>query len=173
VILETGSSAWGTNSSLLFDSYVNSFGGAFASVDLRPEPMFRLRSLCTERSEFFCDDSVSFLRKIAAQGLHPDLVYLDSWDVDWADPLASALHGFHEFLVVFPLLRNGALLLVDDTPANSDVMLKVQPTNIVHFQRFSRIYGFAPGKGALIKNFLVKNAIGKEMTHEYQLLWAF
>jgi hypothetical protein len=52
-------------------------------------------------------------------------------------------------------------------------MLKVQPTNIVHFQRFSRIYGFAPGKGALIKNFLVKNAIGKEMTHEYQLLWAF
>ena len=29
VIIETGSSAWGTNSSYLFDSYVTSFGGAF------------------------------------------------------------------------------------------------------------------------------------------------
>lgn len=173
LILETGSSAWGTNSSLLFDSYVNSFGGAFLSVDLRAGPMFRLRSLCTGRSEFFCDDSVSFLRKIAAQDLHPDLVYLDSWDVNWADPLASALHGFHEFLIVFPLLRNDALLLVDDTPLNSDVMLKVQPSNIEDFSRFTKIYGFPPGKGALIRNFLVKNAIGKEIEHEYQVLWRF
>jgi hypothetical protein len=100
-------------------------------------------------------------------------VYLDSWDVDWADPLASALHGFNEFLVLYPLLRNGALLLVDDTPLNSDVMLKIQPANIEHFDGFSRVYGFAPGKGALIKNFLVKNGIGAEVKHEYQLLWEF
>ena len=173
VIVETGSSAWGTKSSLLFDSYVNSFGGAFSSVDLRAEPMFTLRSLCTSRSQFFCDDSVSFLKEIAIQGRHPDLVYLDSWDVDWVDPLPSALHGFHEFLAVFPLLRTGALLLVDDTPADSDVMEEVQPRNIEHFERFRKIYGFAPGKGALIRNFLVQNAIGKEIDHQYQLLWRF
>lgn len=173
VILETGSSAWGTNSSLLFDSYVNSFGGTFTSVDIRAEPMFRLRSLCTGRSEFFCDDSVSFLRRIAAQAVRPDLVYLDSWDVDWTDPLASAMHGLHEFLIVFPLLRDGALLLVDDTPLDSDVMRKVQSANTEHFDRFSRIYGFTPGKGALIKNFLLKSGAGRGVKHEYQLLWEF
>ncbi len=32
-ILETGSSAWGTNSSLLFDSYVHRFGGEFYTID--------------------------------------------------------------------------------------------------------------------------------------------
>jgi hypothetical protein len=173
VIIETGSSAWGTNSSLLFDSYVNSFGGFFSSVDLRAEPMFTLRSLCSNRSVFFCDDSVSFLKKFASQNAPLNLVYLDSWDVDWTDPLASALHGFYEFLVVLPLLRDGVLLLVDDTPLNSDVMLNVQPKYVEDFDRFTKVYGFTPGKGALIKNFLVKNAIGKEIKHDYQLLWEF
>jgi len=172
-IVETGSSAWGTNSSLLFDSYVNSFGGSLSSVDIRAEPMFTLRSLCSNRSFFSCDDSVSFLKHFARQNLPPDLVYLDSWDVNWTDPLASSLHGFYEFLVVLPLLRKGALLLVDDTPAESSVMLKVQPDCIEDFERFTRTYGFTPGKGALIKNFLVKNAIGKEVAHDYQLLWEF
>jgi hypothetical protein len=173
VILETGSSAWGTKSSLLFDSYVNSFGGAFSSVDIRAEPMFTLRSLCSSRSTFFCDDSVRFLKKSVSQNTQPALVYLDSWDVDWADPLASSLHGFHEFLAVFPQLRNGAILLVDDTPLNSDVILKIAPRYVTDFERFARVYGFAPGKGALIKNFLVKNGIGKEIAHDYQLLWQF
>lgn len=95
IIVETGSSAWGTNSSLLFDSYVNSFGGSFLSVDLRAEPMFTLRSLCTNRSTFYCDDSVSFLKQFAIQKTQPNLVYLDSWDLNWADPLPSALPGLH------------------------------------------------------------------------------
>ena len=173
VIIETGSSAWGTNSSMLFDSYVNSFGGSFTSVDLRAEPMFTLRSLCTNRSEFFCDDSVSFLKKFAYHNKTPDLVYLDSWDLDWTDPLPSALHGLHEFLALRPLLRDGALLLVDDSPVSSDVMLQVQPKYAEDFDKFTQVYGFTPGKGALIKNFLVKNAIGKEIKQDYQLLWEF
>jgi hypothetical protein len=45
LILETDSSAWGTNSSRLFDSYVASFGGEFHTVDIRIEPMLKLRGL--------------------------------------------------------------------------------------------------------------------------------
>ena len=174
VILETGSSAWGTNSSLLFDSYVNSFGGSFLSVDIRSEPMFTLGALCTKNSEFYCDDSVSFLTKYALH--HPvfNLVYLDSWDVDWEKPIASAIHGMNEFLTLLPLLiKNKALLLVDDTPFNSGVMMKVAPRYIVDFEKFTQLYGFTPGKGGLIKNFLVKNGIGTEVMHDYQLLWQF
>jgi hypothetical protein len=176
-IVETGSSAWGTNSSLLFDSYVNSFGGAFRSVDIRAQPMVDLRSRCTPNSTFYCDDSISFLKKIsegesAGQGL---LIYLDSWDVDWRDPLASAVHGFQEFLILLPLLQRnaGGLLLVDDTPKDGEVMSSVQPGYLRAFEAFREVYGFGPGKGALIKNFLVGNSIGREIRHEYQLLWEF
>lgn len=178
IIVETGSSAWGTNSSLLFDSYVNSFGGSFISVDIRAQPMVTLRSQCSPNSTFFCDDSVAFLKKFIAQDsdTKPDLIYLDSWDVDWTDPLACAVHGFHEFLVLYPLLRSrsGATLLVDDTPRDSDVIAKVQGRRAVFdFDQFTSAFGFTPGKGALIKNFLVKNSVGKEIKHDYQLLWEF
>jgi hypothetical protein len=124
IIVETGSSAWGTNSSLLFDSYINSFGGSFSSVDLRSSPMFNLRSQCTNKSNFFCDDSISFLRKYVNLVTRCNLVYLDSWDVNWEDPLPSALHGFSEFLIMLPMLKKGGILLVDDTPFDINVMIK-------------------------------------------------
>jgi len=174
-IIETGSSAWGTNSSLLFDSYVNSFGGQFYSVDIRIQPSVSLRSLCTHNSTFFCDDSVHFLKKYVSVNNNADLVYLDSWDVNWRDPLPSALHGFHEFLTIFPTLQANkrSLLLVDDTPFDSLVMTKVQPRHLNDFERFKELYGLYPGKGALIKHFLVCNQIGMEIKHDYQLLWQF
>ena len=43
-ILETGMSAWGTDSTRLFDSYVRSFGGHLWSVDIEPEHVRRLTS---------------------------------------------------------------------------------------------------------------------------------
>lgn len=174
IIVETGSSAWGANSSLLFDSYVNSFGGSFASVDIRSEPMFTLQSKCSSKSRFYCDDSVSFLQNLVSHSAKFDLVYLDSWDVDWLDPLPAAMHGFNEFMTVLPVLLEGGMLLVDDTPKNID-MLKLVQSDPDHkkFSRFYEIYGFPPGKGGLIKNYLVNNKIGKEIAHGYQLLWSF
>ena len=174
IIVETGSSAWGANSSLLFDAYVNSYGGRFDSVDIRVEPMYKLSALCSHKSTFFCDDSVTFLRKLIKKTAKIDLVYLDSWDVDWDDPLPSAIHGFHEFLVILPLLReNGGLLLIDDTPKDSDVMRKVAPGGLTGYQNFLSEYGFPPGKAALVNEYLTKNAIGKKIAHNYQLLWRF
>jgi hypothetical protein len=41
--LETGTSAWGTDSTRLWDAYVRNFGGEFWSVDLSPAPSKRLR----------------------------------------------------------------------------------------------------------------------------------
>lgn len=173
VIVETGSSAWGTNSSLLFDSYVNSFGGSFSSVDIRPEPSMTLKGLCSARSQFFCDDSVSFLKKTVKNECKIDLVYLDSWDVDWSDPIPSSLHGLHEFLSIYPLLGPGSLLLIDDTPLDVQIMSRVQPSQVGSFVASKEKYGFAPGKGALVKLLLRQNGWGKEISHQYQLLWQF
>ncbi len=172
-ILETGSSAWGTNSSLLFDSYVNSFGGHFSTVDIRITPTIALRRRCTANTSLFCDDSVSFLRRHTRNLESADLVYLDSWDVDWSSPLASAIHGLHEFLVMLPTMRTGSLLLIDDSPRDAQIMSGVNVHELDGFERFVSEYGMAPGKGALVKNYLSKNGIGKEIAHDYQLLWQF
>lgn len=171
VILETGSSAWGTNSTLLFDSYVNSFGGSFDSVDIRLQPAISLRAKCSNHTTLHCDDSVSFLKKYSNHNKKVDLVYLDSWDVKWSDPLPSAMHGLNELLAIFPRLEKGSIILVDDTPLDQEVMKKVQPNHIESFIKFKKKYGFPPGKGSLIKFFLEHQRIGKKIAHSYQLLW--
>lgn len=173
VIFETGSSAWGSNSSLLFDSYVNSFGGEFFSVDLRVEPMMSLSKMCSSRTQLHCDDSVAFLKRNLSKIRNADLVYLDSWDVDWSDPLPSAIHGFHEFMTILPCLKPGALLLVDDTPRDSIVLMQVQPQSVPEFLASAEKYLFIPGKGGLIKKYLENNSIGSAIEHQYQLLWKF
>ena len=80
-IVETGSSAWGTDSSRLFDSYVATFGGRFWSVDSRLEPMLKLRKHMSKSSSMSCDDSVRFLKRwVDKYSSHRvDLVYLDSF----------------------------------------------------------------------------------------------
>jgi hypothetical protein len=170
-IVETGSSAWGTNSSLLFDSYVNSFEGRFDTVDIRIRPAMQLRKFCTAATRLHCDDSVSFLERYARDGEPVDLVYLDSWDVNWNDPIPSALHGLREFFAVLPCLRSGSLVLIDDTPANESVMGHVQPGHVAAFTTFMRTFGFAPGKGSLVGMYLQTTGRGRLLAHGYQVLW--
>lgn len=80
VILETGSSAWGTNSSQLFDAYVANFGGDFWTVDLRVGPSRSLRPIVSPRTTLVTGDSVRFIERWVRdhRGLRADLVYLDS-----------------------------------------------------------------------------------------------
>jgi hypothetical protein len=173
-ILETGSSAWGANSSMLFDSYVNSFSGNLSSVDIRLEPSITLARRCSVHSEFFCDESINFLKRMAKSGEQYNLVDLDSWDVDWLEPLPAAIHGFHEFLTVLPVLVSSrGLLLVDDTPLDSNVFASVTglPPNV--FDEFSDKYGFLPGKGGMIVEYLTRHNIGKKLSHHYQVLYSF
>ena len=62
-IFETGSSAkWGTNSSILFDSYVKKFGGSFITVDLRNEANNYLKKRFSNKSISFVDDSINFIK---------------------------------------------------------------------------------------------------------------
>lgn len=170
-IVETGSSAWGVNSSLLLDSYVNSFGGYFSTVDIRISPSIKLRKLCTNKTTLFCKDSVGFLTGYGSSRPFIDMLYLDSWDVDWNAPLSSAIHGLHEFLSALPWMRPGSILLIDDTPKTSEILSRVNPEGCDGYKKFALQYAMPPGKGGLVKEYLLKNKIGKEVAHEYQLLW--
>ena len=170
IIVETGSSAWGTNSTILFDAYCNSFGGDCYSVDIRLEPMLQLRKLVSNHTNLYCDDSVSFLKTLSVPSNKIDLLYLDSWDVDWSDPVPSAVHGLNEYLTALKNLRSGSLVLIDDTPSDLATMKLVQPHAAEQFTDFQHRFGFAPGKGSLVKRLIESTGRGTILAHEYQLL---
>lgn len=144
LILETGSSAWGTNSSRLWASYVRSFGGKFETVDVRDEPRSTLLDL-EDVSEIHIGDSVDFLRnyKLPAEYAQVNLAYLDSWDLDLSDPSASMNHGLAEWHALLPLLRSGSIVIIDDTPIDPQ-LLGAEGVG------FAMSNGFTPGKGALV-----------------------
>lgn len=148
-IIETGTSAWGTDSTRLWDAYVQRFGGELWSVDLSETPSRRLSRQVCDHTHLVVQDSVSFLQSFVAQ--HPlrtvDLCYLDSWDVDWADPAASMDHGLAEYRAIAPLLRSGSILLIDDTPTSLEF---VPPMHLEGAQRFLVGHGVVPGKGTWV-----------------------
>lgn len=144
LIVETGSSAWGTDSTRLFASYVRSFGGRVISVDIRPEPSQQLSDVSGVVS-FFVDDSVNFLNSFQLpDGFGKiDLLYLDSWDLDLANPSLAMEHGLAEWKSAQRFLASGSLVVIDDTPIEG--CLLGDPGVAIHQK-----YGFVPGKGALV-----------------------
>jgi hypothetical protein len=173
VILETGSSAWGTDSTRLWDAYVRSFGGELWSVDLREEPRERLRGLVGRQTTLVCADSVAFLRGWVADhaGVHAGLVYLDSYDVDFADPLPAAEHCVAEVAAVLPALGPGSLVLVDDSPGSRDDLPEEwREAGDAVFERL----GLWPGKGMLVDRWLAEQQVAHEKVHHrYQVLYRF
>ena len=170
-IVETGTSAYGTDSSRLFDSFVRSFGGKFFSVDINIYPSRRLRIAKSRFSKFFVMDSVAFLEQL--QDLTGeskiDLFYLDSWDVDWNDPIPSANHGQKEIESIKSFLVPGTVLVIDDTP-NSINWIPL--TDRKSAEKFKKDFGVLPGKGAFHK-VVLKNFNYDILYHDYNLVLKF
>lgn len=144
LIIETGTSAWGTDSSRLFSSYVEVFGGEFYSVDIRSEPSNHLGDLGPS-SHFAVQDSVQFLInfEVPENFTQVDFAYLDSWDLDFNSPSAAMEHCLKEWRALIPLLGPGSVVVIDDTPIESFLLsedLAVSPES----------RSMVPGKGALV-----------------------
>jgi hypothetical protein len=171
VILETGSSAWGTDSSRLFDRYVSSFGGEFWTVDNRLRPLLELRRVVSAHTTLCCGDSVRFLERWVRSNpaRKADLVYLDSFDLDFAEPSPAGEHGLREFLAIRPALGPGSLLLIDDTPAAD----WIPPTELARAEAFRERTGMLPGKGMLVERDLEHEPAAVKVHHRYQLLYRF
>ena len=162
-IFETGSSAWGTNSSILFDSYIRKFGGTFTTVDIRPEPSYELKNILSKNSKTVIEDSVKFIdeyKKTYFENL--DLIYLDSFDLDLNNPEPSMNHGYKEFSLLDKKIRNGCIIIIDDTPCD----LNYFDSDIISNQDFS----FIPGKGTLILNEIKESNNYEILFHEYALV---
>jgi len=167
-IVETGTSAYGTDSSRLFDAFVRSFGGKFFSVDINIYPSNRLKFAKSRNTKFFVMDSVDFLSNLQQLTSleNVNLFYLDSWDVDWTNPVASAEHGRNEMNAIKHLLFQGTILVIDDTPASIEW---IPEEGKMAASRFKEEYGVLPGKGAFFREVLS----GLDFTilhHDYNLV---
>jgi hypothetical protein len=150
---------------------VRSFGGKFFSVDINSYPSRRLRAAKSRYTRFFVMDSVAFLKQIqhltGVSKIH--LFYLDSWDVDWNDPIPSAKHGRREMELIKPFLVPGTILIIDDTP-NSIEWIPL--TDRQSAERFKRDFGVLPGKGAF-HNEVLKDLNYDIIYHDYNLVLKF
>ena len=133
LIIETGCARppdlapWGTEdisfaddgfSTLIFDKFINDFGGDFHSVDLTPRHAEYARSRVSDKSQIHCDDSIGFLWHVSKilkeEDRYVDLLYLDSYDYEADDPYPSMVHHIKEIAVILNRLRPGSMLAVDD-----------------------------------------------------------
>jgi len=166
IIVETGTSAWGTDSTRLWDSYIRKFGGQLLTCDIRLEPKKQLNHQLSKNTNCFVGDSVDFLHKI--KEFKGDLYYLDSFDLDLNEPFPSAEHGLKEFMAILDNLTTGTLLLIDDTPSNELIkqMGELSSGSIAFLKKF----GVNPGKGAFIKKYLENNLNFQLIYHHYSYL---
>lgn len=166
LIVETGTSAWGTDSTRLWDTYIRKFGGQLFSVDIRKEASENLKFQLTSKSKLVVDDSISFLNKWNL-GI-PNLYYLDSWDLDLNSPEDSAFHGKSEIMAIIPFLKSGSLILIDDTPNPN--WFNSQPKLPDSVFAFRNEFGVFPGKGAFIAQVLDGHFNYEILHHDYSLL---
>lgn len=161
-IFETGSSAWGTNSSVLFDNYIRKFGGNFVTVDIREDPSLKLNALFSSSSVAYVDDSIEFITNLDVEYIAElDLIYLDSYDVDLLNPQPAMQHGLKEFLLLDKYTKPGTITVVDDTPKN------------ISFYKNFKLVNEAdsiPGKGTLILEEISSDSRYEIIYHHYGVI---
>jgi hypothetical protein len=171
IILETGIASAGTNSTYLFDQYIRKYGGKFWSVDINKGLVDAHQGNMCSGTTLVCDDSVNFLKSWVQNNSEKnvDVIYLDSYDLDWYNPQPSAIHGLNEYLALLPVLKKDTLLLIDDTPANP-YWLDTRGTLYNDMIKYYSMNNCLPGKGQYVLD-VTKNA--DTLLHNYQILYKF
>jgi hypothetical protein len=140
LIIETGVARqpdnWGGDgqSTVLFDRYVSARGpdSLVHAVDISADSVLACRGMVGSQTTVHLQDSVKFLDELArsAEVLRPNLVYLDSYDLDWDYWFASAAHCLKEFAAITPLLNSDTLLVTDDSPPVTHILESGEQTVI-------------------------------------------
>ncbi len=159
VIVETGctrkSGDWEGDgqSTVLFDKYVSlrDRESVVYSVDIDPASVAEARKLVSDRVTVTQEDGVRFLaqlaRRLMQEGRTIDLLYLDSFDVDWIYWQKSAAHHVKELCAAIRSLRPDTLVVVDDSPLEGLFMSNEQKQ--IQFTRHPTV----GGKGRMVAEF--------------------
>jgi len=92
------------------------------TVDLDPAAAAVVGEACGDAVQAHTGDSVAYLYEMAKRPEPPqiDLLYLDSYDFDPANPFPSAMHHIKELIAVRPCLRPGSIIAIDDNYIHPD-----------------------------------------------------
>lgn len=109
-------------STLQWDALVEHMGGNVVTVDIDPDISAWARQNCSGRVTVLTGDSVATINTFdrAPNGSF-DVAFLDSYDVKWIEPHASALHHLMELTALMPHLKPGALVAIDDNRFIQDI----------------------------------------------------
>lgn len=142
-IVETGCTRIPNNwegdgqSTILFDRYILSKdnNSRCYSVDINPDSVRVCKELVSDRTTVTADDSVHYLKKLCdsfiSEGKTIDLLYLDSYDLDWVYWQPSAIHHLKEFCAISKVLRKDTLVVVDDCCQTGNFIVKNNQIKIV------------------------------------------
>lgn len=170
IILESGIASAGTQSTYLFNEYVRKYGGRFWSVDINSHLVDIHRGNMCPATTLICNDSVTFFKDwVKYENKKPDVIYLDSYDLDFYNPTPSGLHGLNEYKALLPSIKKDTLLLIDDTPSTPywlDSREQLYNDMCIFYENNK----YLPGKGMYVLN-EHKNAV--TLRHNYQVLYKF
>lgn len=167
ILVETGCSTHqGTKSTKLWDNFVNKYGGYVYSVDIDENAVETANKSTSNKTQVTASDSVEYLKTF---DIPIDFLYLDSYDVDFSNPIPSAKHHLHEFNAVKHLLHKGSIVLIDDTPLSADWYDDACSIPTDNKRRLEFLNEMS-GKGSLVNVELEKLGATK-ILHQYQCLW--
>jgi SAM-dependent methyltransferase len=101
------------NSTRILNEIAGEVGAQFFTIDIKPKHCALARKLCPN-ARVICGDSVMELYRLRQVVERIDLLYLDSYDLDWDNPHPSSLHHFKELCAASSLLKSGSVVFVDD-----------------------------------------------------------
>tara|TARA_Y100000748_G_C15391368_1_gene447665 strand:- start:154 stop:915 length:762 start_codon:yes stop_codon:yes gene_type:complete len=161
-ILETGSAAHGSKSSMLFAGYVIKFGGSFNTVDINPDIKSFYEFIENKNVKFHTYDSVDYIEKLEPSYLSKlDIVFLDSVPIDLKFPHSAQNHVLKEFLLVDAHVKKGTIVAIDDTPNNFELWGTNEKNNL----------DFIPGNGRYVLDYLEENKGTYEILyHHYSVV---
>lgn len=175
-IVETGCTRKGGDwegdgqSTVLFDRYVSlrDTESVVYSVDVDPASVAEARRLVSDRVKITNDDGVRFLaqltQRLSAEGKTIDLLYLDSFDVDWIYWQKSAAHHIKELCAAIRVVRKDTLVVVDDCPLEG--LFVVNGEQQIQFTRQPLV----GGKGRFVAEFAAMAGAKLEFA-SYQAGW--
>jgi predicted O-methyltransferase YrrM len=138
VIVETGTVRTNGNwsgdgqSTVVWDQVARTLAGHVTTIDIDPIGAQLVDELGLTCTTAVTADSLEVLRKLSAP---VDLLYLDSFDINFADPEPAQHHHLREIAAAWHLVRSGSIVAVDD--------------NLPHAGKGRRVGEFLESRGAV------------------------
>ena len=128
--------------------------GLFSSVDIHSDIIEKSNDIFNKylpnfKINYYVDDSIEFLKKYKGS---PNLVHLDSYDLDLTNPIPAMLHCWLEFESIKDKMPSGSIIMIDDnflkgTWVNWNEIIDGKYTG--NFKKIDITYDII-GKGSLI-----------------------